>query len=295
MSRHSKRIIIIIVLEKSSWFYGKIYYNNKWITLLRYKHYMTSVINILVNKLWKTQWKIIDNSYISQLLEKIIDEPFSEAKVYKMTHNLKNKGYLISLKKNCFLISHPNKKIDEDEITINYYRELLRKHCQTYLTWNRYIGGLKALEFHLQNYEAPDTIDIVNTKKNALEVVLFEKTLAYKRYTHKQNDIFWKVKKYLINQKIGKYSFPIAPLELAMLESLHNPSQIQIALINEYTKKLIRKHKKSLDYWFFEMILLHNKHHVWVNRIYQLSKSIDPVVAEKLHTILKKYSFVIQP
>lgn len=255
---------------------------------------MTSVINILVNRLWKAQWKVIDNSYIAQLLGKIIDEPFSDAKVYKMTHNLKNKGYLISLKKNCFLVSNPNKQMDEDEITINYYRELLRKHCQTYLTWNRYIGGVKALEFHLQNYEAPDTIDIINTKKNALEVVMFEKTIAYKRYTHKQNDIFGKVKKHLINQKIGKYSFPIAPLELAMLESLHNPSQIQIALINEYIKKLLRKHKKNLNYEFFEMILLQNKHHVGVNRIYQISKSIDPVVAERLHAILKKYSFVMQ-
>ena len=256
---------------------------------------MTSAINIIVNKLWKAQWKIIDNTYIAQLLSKIVDEPFSDAKVYKMTHNLKNKGYLISLKKNCFLVTHPNKKIDEDEITINYYRELLRKHCQTYMTtWSWYIWWVKALEFHLQNYEAPDTIDIVNTKKNALEVVLFEKTIAYKRYTHKQSDIFGKVKKHLINQKIGKYNFPIAPLELAMLESLHNPSQIQIPLINEYIKKLIRKHKKSLDFSFFEMILTQNKHHVGVNRIYQLSKNIDPVIADKLHIILKKYSFVMQ-
>lgn len=255
---------------------------------------MLSTINILVNKLWKSQWKIIDNTHISDLLGKIVDENFSDAKVYKITHNLKNKGYLISLKKNCFLVTNPNKRLDEDEITLNYYRELLKKHCQTYITGGWYIGWVKALEFHLQNYEIPESIDIINTHKNALEVVIFEKTVAYKRYTHKQSNIFWKVKKYLINMKIGKYSFPIAPLELAMLESLHNPSTVQITLINEYIKKILRKHKKTLNLWFFEMMLTLNKHHVWVNRIYQLSKSIDPILAEKLHTILKKYSFVIQ-
>ena len=255
---------------------------------------MSSVINILVNKLLKSQWKIIDNTYIAQLLSKVVDEEFSDAKVYKLTHNLKNKGYLISLKKNCFLVTNPNRQLDEDHIILNYYRELLKKHCQTYITWGRYIWGLKALEFHLQNYEIPETIDIINTHKNALEVILFERTVSYKRYTHKQSDIFSKIKKYLISMKIGKYSFPIAPLELAMLESLHNPSAVQTTLINEYIKKIIRKHKKNLNFQFFEMILTLNKHHVWVNRIYQLSKGIDPVVAEKLHAILKKYSFIIQ-
>ena len=200
----------------------------------------------------------------------------------------------MSLKKNCFLVTNPNKQPDEDEITMNYYRELLKKHCQTYIIGGRYIGGLKALEFHLQNYEIPETIDIINSNKNALEVVMFEKTVAYKKYTHKQSNIFSKVKKYLINMKIGKYSFPVAPLELAMLESLHNPSTLQTTLINEYIKKILRKHKKTLNLGFFEMMLTLNKHHVGVNRIYQLSKSIDPLLSDKLHTILKKYSFIMQ-
>ncbi len=76
----------------------------------------------------------MNNTDIAQLLSKIVDESLSDAKVYKITHNLKNKGYLMSLKKNCFLVTNPNKQPDEDEITMNYYRELLKKHCQTYIT-----------------------------------------------------------------------------------------------------------------------------------------------------------------
>ncbi len=255
---------------------------------------MSSTINILVNKLSKMQWKIIDSTTISTLLTKISDENFTEARIYKITYTLRNKWYLISLKKNCFLCTNPNKLSEEDHILQSHYRELLKKHCKTFIQWWRYIWWLKALEFHLQNYEIPDTIEIINSHKNALEVIMFDKTVAYKTYTHQKVNIFSKVKKYLQTQKIGKFSFPIASIELALLESLHNPSQIQSTLITENAKKIIRKHKKTLNLEFFTMMLQNNKHHVGINRIYQLAKWIDTVFADKLHTIIKRYSFMIQ-
>lgn len=254
---------------------------------------MKSPINILVNKMWKYQWKIIDNSFISSLFHKIVDEEVSNAKIYKITHTLKNKGYLLSLKKNCFLVTSPTKSIDEEEVLMNHYRELLKKHCQTYLTGNRYIWWFKSLELHVQNYEIPDSIDIVNTQKNALEVVVFDKTVVYKRFTQSGKDILPQIKKYIGKIKIGKYSFPLACIELAMLESLHNPSALQLTIINEYIKKILRKHKKNLNFDFFERMLTLNKHHVGVNRIYQLSKAIDPLLANKFHALLKKYSFIM--
>ncbi len=255
---------------------------------------MSWTINILVSKLCKLHWKIIDNTTIHTVLSKITDEVFSDARIYKLTHTLKNKWYLISLKKNCFLCINPSKPLDEEEIIQWHYRELLKKHCQTFIQGWRYIGWLKALELHLQNYEIPENIDIINTHKNALEVIMFDRTVAYKRYTHQKVDIFSKIKKHLVKQKIGKFTFPIASIELSILESLHNPSKIQWSLITEYIKRIIRKHKKTMNLEFFWMILSNNKHHVGVNRLYQISKSIDPVFAEKLHMIIKKYSFVMQ-
>jgi hypothetical protein len=56
---------------------------------------------------------------------------------------------------------------------------------------------------------------------------MFDRTVAYKRYTHQKVDIFSKIKKHLVKQKIGKFTFPIASIELSILESLHNPSKIQ--------------------------------------------------------------------
>ncbi len=255
---------------------------------------MSWVINIVVKSLWKSQWKIINNETIRAIISKTTDEVFSDARIYKTTHILKNKWYLISIKKNCFLCTSPSKIIDEEDIVQNHYRELLKKHCQTFLEWWWYIGWIKALELYLQNYEIPESIDIINTNKNALEIIMFEKTVSYKTYTHQKVNLFNKIKKYISNQKIGKYTFPIAPIELAILESLHNPSKSQSALITEYIKKVIRKYKKTLNSEFFSLMLSNNKHHVGVNRLYQISKSIDTVFAEKLHAIIKKYSFVMQ-
>lgn len=123
---------------------------------------------------------------------------------------------------------------------------------------------------------------------------MFDRTVSYKTYTHKQNNIFSKVKKHLIMQKIGKFSFPCAHIELAILESLHNPSKIKLPIIHEYIKKIIRKQKKTLNLEYFGILIANNKHHVGINRLYQISKSIDPVFADKLHTLIKKYSFVMQ-
>lgn len=254
---------------------------------------MKSDFNIIANKLLKNTWKIINNDYIKNIVMSVSDEIPNNAKIHKTSHNLKNKWYLLSLKKDCFIITHPNKIPDEDEIILLHYRDLLRKHCKTYLNGKWYIGWLKALELHLQNYEPPETIEIVNTEKSSLEVIVFEKTVNYKKYTIRNKNLLTHLKKYIITIKIWKYNFPIAPLELSMLEALHNPSAVDLPLINEYIKKLLRKHKKTLNLHFFETILTYNKHHVGANRIYQLCKSIDPVLAEKFHRLLKKYSFVM--
>lgn len=255
---------------------------------------MASIIHNIVKRLSKRQWKIISNDDIKNIVIKIQDKDPSNSRIHKISYTLRNKWYLISLKKNCFLVTNPNENLDENIITINYYRELLRNHCKIYLDWPWYIWWLKALELHLHNYDIPDTIEIVNTYKNSLELILFDKRALFKQYTHRYNDIFKQIKKHLIRQKIGKYTFSVASLELAMLESLHNPSAIQRPLIDEYIKKILRKNKKTLDFDFFEMILTFSKHHVWVNRIYQLSKAIDPDLADKFYKILMKCSFIIK-
>lgn len=254
---------------------------------------MYSLFNIIVKKLWKKQWKIINGDDIYAMYTQSSDEIITPSKIHKLTYTLRNKGHLMSIKKNTFLCTKPDKQPDEAYIVQNYYRELVKKHCEQHITGARYIGWVKALELYLQNYEIPENIDIININKNALEVVMFNRTINYKTYNNNNKTLFTTIKKHLDKLKIGKYTFNIAPIELAILESLHNPSAVQSTLINEYIKKIIRKSRKSLNLDFFILMLQHKKHHVGVNRLYTLSKSIDHRFAESLLEIIKKYSFII--
>lgn len=78
-----------------------------------------------------------------------------------------------------------------------------------------------------------------------------------------------------------------------MVESLYNPGMISQGYINELIKKVIRKYHKTLDIKVWESILKKNKHNTSINRLYELSKSIDPELADKLKNLIKRYGYFI--
>ena len=115
-----------------------------------------------------------------------------------------------------------------------FYRTIVKKHCTDFLKGNRYIGGLKALELNLASYDIPDELSIVNQYKQATEVVMFDKQIVFKTYAkNKTDNLFRFFRKLTKPIKIGKQTFPIAGLELAILESLYNPGMISQGYINE--------------------------------------------------------------
>lgn len=63
--------------------------------------------------------------------------------------------------------------------------------------------------------------------------------------------------------------------------------------INELVKKVIRKYHKTLDITIWESILRKNKHNTSINRLYALTKTIDPDLAEKLKNLIKRYGYFI--
>jgi hypothetical protein len=119
-------------------------------------------------------------------------EQLHEGRMYKLTHQLKNRGYLISLKKDIFLITIPDKIPNEQEIEELFYRKLLKQHCQQYCKTNRYIGGLTALELHLHgsNITLPEEIIIYNKDKQAIETILFDKKVNFKTYEAKTKNLY---------------------------------------------------------------------------------------------------------
>lgn len=252
------------------------------------------VFDNLVKKLMKYKGKLIDGEKISSLLAPLLAEDFSIQKAYKMIYYLKARWYLENIKKNIFFVKDPDYVSNKEDILALFYRIIVKRHCADFLKGNRYIGWLKALELNLASYDVPEELTIVNQYKQATEVVMFDKQMVFKTYAKNKTDnlfkFFWKLTK---KTKIWHLTFPIAGLELAILESLYNPGMISQGYTNELVKKVIRKYHKSLDIKVRESILKKNKHNTSINRLYELSKSIDPELAEKLKNLIKRYGYFI--
>ncbi|MCX6824662.1 MAG: hypothetical protein NTY80_00415 [candidate division SR1 bacterium] len=242
----------------------------------------------------KYKGKLMDGGKVSSLLKHSLAEDFSIQKMYKIVYYLKIRGYLENIKKNIFFVKDPNHIYSREEIMDLFYRTIVKKHCTDFLKGNWYIGGLKALELNLSSFDIPEELSIVNQYKQATEVLMFDKQIVFKTYAKNKTDnlfkFFWKLTKKVT---IGKNSFPIAGLELAILESLYNPGMIAQGYINELVKKVIRRYHKTLDVTIWEAILRKNKHNTSINRLYMLTKSIDPDLAEKLKNLIKKYGYFI--
>lgn len=252
-----------------------------------------SYFHIIVKKMINYRWKIISNDLIKKWLEKMLDEDYSDAKMYKTLHKLKNKGEIFALKKNIFVAKAPWKDFLESEIIDKYYREVLKKHCKTYIEWRRYIWWLKALELNTSNYWISDDILIINEHKTSVETVIMEKKMLCKTYNYKTKNLFSIFYKFTNKLKIWKYTLPVANLELSLLESLYNPPLLLKWYTEELIKKIIRKQKKSININTFATIIKNNKHHSSLNRFYQLAKYVDPWFAEEINEIIKKYSYLM--
>lgn len=252
------------------------------------------VFDTVVKKLMKYKRKLVDGKKIWVLLKSSLAEDFSIQKMYKMIYYLKVRWYLENLKKNIFFVKDPDHIYTKEQILELFYRNIVKKHCSDFLKGNWYIGWLKALELNLASYDIPDELTIVNQYKQATEVIMFDKQVIFKTYAKNKTDNLFKFFRKLTKKtKIWTQNFPIAGLELAIVESLYNPGMITQGYVNELVKKVIRKYHKSLDIKVRESILKKNKHNTSINRLYELSKSIDPEFSEKLKGLIKRYGYFI--
>jgi len=252
------------------------------------------VFDNLVKKLIKYKWRLINGEKVWLLLRSSLAEDFSIQKMYKLIYYLKIRGYLENLKKNIFFVKDPEQNYSKEEITDLFYRTIVKKHCTDFLKWNWYVWWLKALELNLSSFDVPDELSVINQYKQSTEIVMFDKQLVFKTYsTNKTDNLFKFFWQYTKKIHIGKHVLPIAGLELAIVESLYNPWMIAQGYINELVKKTIRKYHTTLDMTVWEAILRKNKHNTSINRLYALTKTIDPDLAEQLKQLIKKYGYFI--
>ncbi len=249
--------------------------------------------NIFVKNLLKHKNKLIEIEKIKTIWKKILDSEYSDKKLYKIIYYLKNREYLQSLKKDILLVKEPNKKYENQQLLETYYWNILKKHCNKYIDWNRYIWWIKALELNYSSYDIPEEIIIINTKKQCTEIVMFDKQILFKLYSSDQKKLFNTFYKMTRKVYIKNNVFTIANTELAILESLYNPSIINKWYADEFIKKILRKNKNTLNIKIREDIVKTSKHHSSINRLYKIAQTIDPDISEKIKNIIKKYSYFI--
>ncbi len=250
-------------------------------------------IDTIVLKLIKKKRKICYVDELKQTIREELQETYTEQKAYKVLYYLKRRWYLFTLKKDIYYITTPQEQIDENDIINRRYRDILYGHCTTSCDKKRYLGGQKALELYLQNYEIPDSVLIVNTKKQAQETVLRGKHILFKQYTTKDKQLFSTFSTHTQKIKLGKYKFPVAAFEIALLESLYNSSPRSDLLLYEQIKKILKK-TKQLDLTIITKILKTWKHHTSCNRLHKLLKPINPKLAEQLQWLIKQRSFFLE-
>ncbi len=253
------------------------------------------IFNKFVKILLKNKHKIVKIDKIKKTAENLLSQPLKKNQFYKLIYKLKNKGIIISIKKDLFYIKSPSENTDIDEIIDQLYWKILKQKIKdSLLTNKRYIGWIKALELNLQNYNPPESIQIINKEKNSLETILKNKKIDFKNYILDNGKFYIDLTyKFTVKTKIDKYVYPFANIELSILESLYSINQDNQNYIYELVKKILRKKWKKLNFEILEKIVKNNKHHTSINRLYKISKYINYNLAEKIKQIIRQYSYFL--
>jgi hypothetical protein len=248
--------------------------------------YLTSIIALCQ----KQKNKLIYIDELKKLFRNELGSEYTDKKGYKLIYHLKNKWYLVSLKKEIFCITSPDQVDSEHDLMEKYYWQILQTHA-THIHKKRYIWWLKALELQYGNHDIPDQILVINPSKQSIDTLLAGKLIHAKTYTHQGKNLFTDFVRCTDKVKIGKQTFPIAGKELAMLEALFSNDQLTDRYTSEYIKKVLKKYEPNLD--VIEHILQIGKHHTSVNRLLDLIKITRPKLVEPLREHIKRHSFLL--
>ena len=256
---------------------------------------MEKPIENLIQILQKQKKKILTANDLKKFIYLSFWESTPISKIYKITFQLRNRWFLSPLRKDLFYIANPEKPIADEEIEELRYRRLLKDHCN-WVSKQRYIWGLTALEIHLHwsGVTIPETVMIINKDKQAVETIVFEKQIAFKKYETKGKNLISNLLKQTTEANMPNCkNLQIANLELSILECLYNFDTTNRGYIEECIKKAIKKNGKTLNLSILETIIKLWKHNTSLNRLYNLTKLTYPTLSEEIKKLIKKYGFVL--
>ena len=135
---------------------------------------------------------------------------------------------------------------------------------------------------------------IINKEKQAIETVVFEKQIAFKKFETKWKNLISQLIKQTneVNMPNCK-NILISNLELAILECLYNFDTTNKWYIEECIKKAIKKNWKTLNLPNLEKIIKLWKHNTSLNRLYSLTRPYYPSLSEEIKKLIKKHGFIL--
>lgn len=251
----------------------------------------TSITEKVIFAFSKQKKKILNIKNLRTVFREILQDEYSDQKAYKITHQLKNKGYLLSLKKDIFYITKPEENSQISEIEEKYYRYFLKNHCFQYCKNQRYVWGIIALEINLLGYSSnvPEEISIINKQKQAVEIIVGEKRVHFKNYEIKGKALYPSLHKHTQTTTLKNIPIRHANLELSILESLYNTSITNEGYIKEIIKKALKKNKNTVDTEIITKIIKSWKFNTACNKFLQIIKTINPKQYDTIKVIIKKY------
>lgn len=260
--------------------------------------YVDPVVKMLSRKIGK----LISDKELKSLQRKILGSEFDIKKFYKLVFVLKQRQFLVPLRKDLYIVSYP----ENDEFTVTgmiekLYRELLQKQIQKHCGSDYYIGSTKWLELSLWNYEIPNEIEVYNTRFSGVEPIFSDYRIYFKKYPLPKGTFYTKVKscfrvakKHRQKISIGGYDFSVGPVEVCALESLYYSGAATSTYQSELIKRVIKKYQNIRSRDIVKQVIKSGKHHTSLNKLHDIAKWVGDNFTETCNTIINTFGFKIR-
>lgn len=100
----------------------------------------------------------------------------------------------------------------------------------------------------MMNYDAPEFVDVLDEKKQALEVIVGDRKIRYKTMKAEGKSFLKKIAPYTMKLYVGGYTFNVTNIILSVLETLYSLDGTDDTYRYELIKKAIKKYQKGIDW-----------------------------------------------
>ena len=245
--------------------------------------------NKIVNKLWKSWWKVMLKKDIFELIDPECKSE-NQSSIDKTIYRLKAEGYVLSIKSGVYIIPDlEDKSLNSVDLLEKYYLKLLKKYIVREVWSHYYISWLKSLQFHMKDYSVPERIYVTTRSLNKkIKVGNYEiifKTLSWKHQWKKLN-LYSKLSQYHKSITVDDIELKISWLELSLLESalvvdMYEGVDMSILI------KAIKKYGSVFDLEIFNEIGKY-KYNMSFNRLKEIAKTIDTDLYKLFLDVIKQ-------